>query len=83
VIDAGGFVDFGAPPAELVWFVSEKTDGYDCMIHRAMTAELWLGAAFTGRQRGNLWYSDRFFDRHETWSRAAQALLGADFNPGE
>lgn len=70
-------LDFGTVPAELVWFVSEETEAYDCLLYRSMTAEVWLCAALAGRNPCGLWRQDRFEDRREVWERAAQALLSS------
>jgi hypothetical protein len=60
-------MNFGTPPAELVWFVSPRSESYDCLLYRAMTTELWVAAAFSHTP-------GRLEDRREEWERACNGL---------
>jgi hypothetical protein len=72
-------VSFGAPPAELVWFVGPASQAYDCLLYRAMTTELWIAAAFGGVHRADLWHSAYVEGRREVWERACNGLgIGTD-----
>jgi hypothetical protein len=65
-------VSFGAPPAELVWFVGPASAAYDCLLYRAMTTELWIAAAFNHTP-------DRLEARRDVWERACNGLgVGTD-----